>query len=96
MICTESWINKYYEYPLKEYENPKEIDTISNELFNTNQRNLNFEKFKNFCFCDNNGWLCCFFRNLVEWTVGIITIIVAFIFVILFIIYFLHDQQIIK
>ena len=96
MVCTQSWINKYYEEPLNEYENLREIDiNISDNLFNKNKNGLNFEKFKNIC-CENNSYLCCIFRNLVEWTVGLIAIIVAFIFIILYIIYFLHDQHIIK
>ena len=96
MVCTQSWINKYYKEPLNEYENLREIDiNISDNLFNKNKKGLNFEKFKNICF-ENNSYLCCIFRNLVELTVGLIAIIVAFIFIILYIIYFLHDQHIIK
>ena len=96
MSCTESWINKYYEEPLKEYKNPKEIEkNISDDLFNYDKRNSYFHKCKN-CFYNPNGLLFRCFSGLFKCIAIIFGIIFSLIFLIFFILKFLHDNHYIK
>ena len=63
MACKQSWINKYYEEPLKEFENPTKIEEKKEEKKETNylhsNRNLYYREHEKECNCCACTCGCC-------------------------------------
>ena len=66
MICKQSWINKYYEEPLKEYENPTKTEEKKEEKKETKKsnyshsnRHLYYREHEKECHCCACTCGCC-------------------------------------